>query len=298
MPPGKLYDFQDDGAVYCFTKQDLSVHSIEDIHATFKAVLASCMKAWGWPKAEKIGQKKNPFYFTFFSHPRSVRFMGMAHVGAPSGWGRLISMSKDLLKAYDLGAIGRLMAHEIAHHYREGNYKLPLFPSGGIYSADQTDCHDEVFWKLLKQVDPLADPKEKTWEGAESKKTEKLPPGKLTVKILNTIWYIIYVPKNKKTKEIGVLWQPGDFQSVINRLPKGTPRKVFVHPKSKWGFGNFDFLAPLMKGKKVTEYTTHPILGTKELTYTPKKNQYLTLKDFIRALATRYPGKGWKEVKT
>lgn len=248
---GTVYEL--DGIRYKFTKQDLRVHSLEEVHAAVSAVIQSCWKNWQW---EPVGLR--------IQTHSSRSTMGMAF--DPGSGNHLISLSKTLLKEYDIAGVARVVAHELCHHFREEKWpRLPLIKKAVGY-------HDKHFCRALSQIDPLIDENNCTYFD-QTTTVEELPSGKLLFKILKTVAYPVYKPDNGPEKEIP--FKPEDLQKYLDKMPiQGSPRdfKMYLHPKSKIGFERTPF---------------------KSQAFTNKKPQFILLADFVSVLDKIYPTMGW-----
>lgn len=113
-----------------------SAHSLEQVHRIVDDAVAACQAAWGWsPEGLEIN-----FHET-------ARSMGLAYcpgTGATTGK-RKVSISIKVLETFDARSVGRVVRHELCHHYREEKW-------GRVPSALS---HDGRFCEALALVDPI-----------------------------------------------------------------------------------------------------------------------------------------------
>lgn len=125
-----------DGITYeGFGASALKTHSLDAIHQAILACIKTTKQKWFWVPKDMIMQV----------HTTS-NAMGLAL--NPGSGVHVLSLKKELLLDYDLGAIVRVVLHELCHHYREERWPRNR-------SNPYADSHDEKFCDALAQVDPL-----------------------------------------------------------------------------------------------------------------------------------------------
>ena len=115
-----------------------SAHSLEKIAEIVSSAVAKCFNAWNW----------KPMGLTLNFH-KPGRSMGLAY--NPGQGDRRISLSTDLISAYDATSVLRVVLHELCHHARE---ELHQRDPREASSDDQGDGgHDAIFCRMLGEVD-------------------------------------------------------------------------------------------------------------------------------------------------
>jgi hypothetical protein len=111
----------------------ISAHPLRKLHAIIDQAAAKCEKTWHWKASGLI-----------FDFAWSTRVMGRSYrcgTGRQTGI-RRIALSDLLIGRYDGWSVGRVVMHELCHHYRK-----ETFPHG--------TSHDRIFCRELGRVDPL-----------------------------------------------------------------------------------------------------------------------------------------------
>lgn len=248
------------GVPYHFEPKDLKTHSLEDIHGVVLAALSDARKTWNWrPKDLRI-----------YAHGGASRAMGRAY--NPGQGDHRVSLNRKLLNNYDLAGIARVVIHELCHHYREERW-----PRGAQVFKIQ-GAHDNRFCSELAKIDPLVN--EANCEvfdeaAATVGKSEKLPPGVLTAKLLKTRFKLVWRPD--QGKDIIFELSPAELDALVMRYP-GDPKKavVYDHPGSK-----FSMRRSIFGGQVRTD---------------PNGQDYAPLQVILRWLVVREPRMGFQSV--
>jgi hypothetical protein len=124
----------------------------------------------------------------------------------PGSGKHVISLSQTLLSDYDIATVGRVIAHELCHHYREENWPR-------VRSRFIDDAHDARFATELAKIDPLVSLDRCQYFDAKS---NELPEGRMLFRIkgnLNFIWR----PKKGRQTVIGA--HPETLAANAYRIP-------------------------------------------------------------------------------
>ncbi len=115
-----------------------SAHALADLHGEIGRACLAAASVWNWePRGLEI------------SFHESGRTFGLAFDpgGTSTPGKRMVSLNHILLEKYDLESAGRVVRHELCHHYRGEMFK----PRPTLGNA-----HDAIFCRELARIDPVA----------------------------------------------------------------------------------------------------------------------------------------------